>query len=392
MENYQQGKEIEKFTWVIESFSKKNTKKLRSKSFQVGGCKWQIHVHPIEKGVDYLSLYLKLGGSVPSLWSKYVYFSFALINHMNPQKSVVKETQQKFNSGYRSWGSKFVALNDFYDPKQGYLLNNVCIIEARICVSDVAFDTNIFNNNNNNGSSSSTHHSNHQTSNETLSRSTSTTTQDEDVNGRTTLQPDSDDVVLHYVPTAPPLLYPTIICDHEPLVVPLVTTTLSEILDVKSLAEEEQAFVPLLEEVCSWHPSLIQSQMKKSPKFIQWAFIALGQVLHFLKTTKVKDMDEKAFNKLHCLWEELQLFGFELSWLEPHVESALGMKGYLERVKTLKENVIGLEMEMKMLRAKMAVTEIDLELAKRDLAEVQMGFEDKDMDKELGYGYGYGYA
>ena len=48
------------------------------------------------------------------------------------------ETQQKFNGGYRSWGSFFVNLSDFYDSKQGYLLNDTCIIEAHVCFSDLS--------------------------------------------------------------------------------------------------------------------------------------------------------------------------------------------------------------------------------------------------------------
>ncbi|KAK7244718.1 hypothetical protein RIF29_39544 [Crotalaria pallida] len=131
-----------KFTWTIESFSKKNTKKLESKSFEVGGCKWRIYVHPITKGVDHLSLCLKVSGAIPSVrWRKFAYFKLVLINHIDSQKSIVRETQQKFNSGYRCWGSSFLNLSDFYDPNQGYLMKNICMIEARLTVSDDPFKT-----------------------------------------------------------------------------------------------------------------------------------------------------------------------------------------------------------------------------------------------------------
>ena len=291
-------------------------------------------------------------------------------------------------------------------------MNNVCIIEARISVSDVAF--NIPDNFTIFATPSSSNHSvaaqtgiehmhmQHQDqgtecSDETESSTTQESKWDQASQSESEFQPQEDLIgiqpsdetpspkIVHYVPTAPPL-YPSIY-DDGPKEVPLIT--LSEILDVNSLGPEEAAFVPLLEEVISWHPSLIQSQMKKSPKFIRWAFIALGQVLYFLKTMKVKNMDEDACNQLQCLWEELQLFGFNLTWLEPYVQSALDVKAYLERmeqVKNLKDNVVALEIEMKRLRTRLAVREVDLEVAMRDLAVVQMGFEERDMDAELGYG------
>ena len=50
-------------------------------------------MYPIGKGVDHLSLYLKVAGSLPPFgWTKYAYFSLALINHMDEQKSVVRGT------------------------------------------------------------------------------------------------------------------------------------------------------------------------------------------------------------------------------------------------------------------------------------------------------------
>lgn len=373
-------------------------------------------MHPIGKDEDHLSLCLKVAGSLPPFgWTKFAYFRLALINQMDSQKSIVRETQQKFNAGYRSWGSSFVHLSDFYNPNQGYLMKNICIIEAHVTVSDVAFNiqdnfTKIaapspsHNNDSKAGQTKKEHnqHTNTQLqddvtecSDETVSPTTQESKWDQASQTESELQPQEDfgtpseetpsPKPLYFVPTAPPL-YPYI-HDEGPKEVPLIF--LSEVLDIKSLGPEEAAFVPLLEEVCYWHPSLIESQMKKSPKYIHWAFIALGQVLYFLKTTKVKHMDEEACNHLQCLWEELQLFGFNLTWLEPYIQSALDVRAYFEKakeVKTLNDSVVALEIEMKKLRTKLAVTVIDLEVARRDLAEVLKGLEERDMNAELGFG------
>jgi hypothetical protein len=65
-----------------------------------------------------------------------------------------------------------------------------------------------------------------------------------------------------------------------------------------------------IEEVCSHHPSLNEPQPKRSRKFTDLAFAALGRVLYFLKTKKLNEMNEQACKDLHVLWEELEKFRF----------------------------------------------------------------------------------
>ncbi|OIW11411.1 hypothetical protein TanjilG_10729 [Lupinus angustifolius] len=116
---------------------------------------------------------------------------------------------------------------------------------------------------------------------------------------------------------------------------------------------------------------------------------ALGQVLHFLKTMKVKNMNKEACKHLECLWDEVQLFGFNLTWLEPYIESALNVEAYMEKaekVKNLKKHVVDLENELRILKTKLAVGEVVLDIARRDLEEVEKSFEEKDINAEMGYG------
>ncbi|KAI9090667.1 hypothetical protein K1719_028520 [Acacia pycnantha] len=405
MEN-QQGKDIfsNEFTWIIQDFSKNKTKKQRSKSFEAGGCKWRILVNPTAKGVEYLSLFLKVANSLPSFgWTRYVYFKLSLINQIDNEKSITKGTEQKFNAGHRSWGASILLLNDFYNTTKGYLVNDSCIIEAQVSVSDVAFKIQ------DNSTKITKHTQEEQAKTEEFteqledhqsiysSDGTPSFKSSDDYTWNQTIQKESEkqDIVGEtdetpnpkpscYEPTAPPL-YPCV--DESPVEIPL--TPLNDLIDYKNLKPEEVGFVLLLEDVCSWYPSLIESQKKRIPKFIHWAFIALGQVLYFLETTKAENMDESASNYLQGLWEEVQLFGFDLTWLEPHVQYALGMKDYLERaekVRKLKEEVVALENEMKKLRASLAVTEVDLNIERRHLREEEKGFEEKDVDAVLGCG------
>lgn len=152
-------------------------------------------------------------------------------------------------------------------------------------------------------------------------------------------------------------------------------------MDFRGLAKIEKAFFPLVDEVCSCHSSLIKCQMKQSPKFKEWAFTALGRVLHFLKTKKVQDMTDDVCAELELLWDELQAFKFDLAWLKPYVERALRVNKLVKRegqIQSLRKDVDDLKIEKKRLMAK-------LEVARRELEEAE-GVEKMDMDKELGYG------
>ena len=165
----------------------------------------------------------------------------------------------------------------------------------------------------------------------------------------------------------------------------------NELVDFMGLAKIDKDFVPLIEEVCSWHPKLIECQQKKSGTYNHWAFTALGRVLHFLKTRKAKDMTENACQQLQVLWEELETFRFDLAWLKPRVENALNMKNYtqrVERVKRLKDKVKASERKMESLSAELNVESVNLEVAKKELgkAKEEEDFEGRNLDTELGYG------
>ncbi|KAK7337360.1 hypothetical protein VNO77_17927 [Canavalia gladiata] len=400
---------LEKFTWNIEAFSKLKTKKLSSKAFKVGGYRWKIVLYPKGRSVEYLSLYMKVADSLPPYgWSRFAHFKLALINHVDTKRSIVKETQQKFNARNSAWGSpSFIPLREFHDPAQGYLVNDTCIIEVQIAVSKVAFNIpdnlvqSISTRNEPNGDQPRLTEvkikQQEMTPSEVTSSPSSTRDSQSDQVSEAEVQlihsADQEmgpsDVTpspkkVQFLPSAPPM-YPSLFNESKEVIL----THLSDLIDFNNLEPEEASFIPLLEEVCSWHPSLVENQ-RRSPRFILWAFIALGRVLHFLKTKTNRDMGEDdCMMHLQVLWEELQPFGFDLTWLEPHVQSALGAKAYLERkeyVENLRVNVATLEIEMKKLKAKLAVAKLDLEVARRDLAEVENGFEERNMDAELGYG------
>ncbi|KAJ7975933.1 Ubiquitin carboxyl-terminal hydrolase family protein [Quillaja saponaria] len=413
----------EKFIWTVKKLSK--SKKLSSKVFKIGGYPWQILLSP--KGVghvdDHLSLYLKLEDSVISPYrpiSFYAYFRLTLINQIDSNKSIVKDAQKQFSPRNSGWGSQcFMPLSDFFDTSKGYLVNDKCIIEAEIFISKVGplDDVQPQEIETPKKKDQEQEHSSVRTSAPIFEQShVDHQPIDDDHNwpGYPSLSEELKELPPIFVggyknfnslsqrekPSAPFLddgIYSSLSFEQVDFdsssgsssFKEMPSTPINELIDFKGLCQVERAFVPLLEEVCAWYPSLIKSQQKRSPKFVEWAFTALGRVLHFLKTTKGKEITEEMCEQLQVLWEELETFKFDLTWLEPHVESALSTMAYLERfgqVKELRDKVVSLEMHVKRLKAKVASVEVDLEVARRDLEKGEEGFEERDLETELGYG------
>ncbi|CAJ2632158.1 unnamed protein product [Trifolium pratense] len=100
---------------------------------------------------------------------------------------------------------------------------------------------------------------------------------------------------------------------------------------------------------------------------------ALGRVIYFLKTRKVKDMNEQACKELQVLWNELEKFKFDLSWLEPHVQSALGMKSFVEKA-----------IQVEKLKTELVAAEVNLDTERNLMKE--KGLKEVDLDSELGCG------
>ncbi|KAK7392746.1 hypothetical protein VNO78_21193 [Psophocarpus tetragonolobus] len=348
--------DFEKFSWKIEDFSKQNVIKLRSKPFKIRGCTWRIIVYPLRSDVNHFSVYLMVADSLrPYGWSRNTFFKLSLVNQKDKKKSISKETQQKFNGGHRSWGSFFLNLSDFYNSETGYLVKNTCIIEAHIFVSDLL-------------APKIKVHPNCSPTYDSLIGDQATESSSDD---RTTISPRTSGSS----------------GAAEGEAQGSNNLTLKELMDFGSLRPEEAVFIPLLEEVCIWRPNLIQCQRERTPRFRQWAFTSLGQVLHFLKTKKVKEMSEEDIKCLEGLWKELvKSSGFDLAWLESYVQSALNVKEHMEKankLKKLRDKVVSLEIKMKRLRGELASAETEFQVARKDLIEVRKEF--LEMDVTIGY-------
>ncbi|XP_050386993.1 uncharacterized protein LOC126803243 [Argentina anserina] len=402
MDDQQAGRELISmtYTWTIDNFSKLKSRKHYSDGFVIGGFKWRIVVYPKGTGGRQdLSMYLNVADAskLPSGWNRYAEFSLTVVNQFNSDKSITIDTQHQFCAKKSDWGfTSFMPLSELYDQNEGYIVDDICIVEAEVAVSKA--DIKILKDQEQELQSQSSDvdsvkFSDASTTHTSLSYEQMLALQDTVISDPVKvpslqIKPSSGQVLPYQEtdsPVGPPVVEES---DEAP------TTPIGEKINFRGLGNIDKAYVPLLEEVCSCHPSLISSQRKRSRMFSEWAFTALGRVLHFLNTTKVKDMMEDSCEHDPCehlqvLWEEVEAFRFDLSWLEPSVQSALGLNKFGERegvLQKLREDVDYLETEMKGLRERLAAAEIAQGVAKRDLAKAEESFGEANMNSKLGYG------
>eukprot|EP00256_Glycine_max_P031703 XP_006575933.1 ubiquitin carboxyl-terminal hydrolase 12 [Glycine max] len=246
---------FEKFTWRIRNFSTLDSKPLYSEEFFLDNHTWSILIYPKGNKVAYLSIYLDAGDpdDLPHGRRKYANFKLALVNQVHDKYNDIEETSQVFSASETNWGfTTFTPLNKLCDPSLGFIVNDTCIIQVQILANKSKHENQV----------------------------------DQSVNK---------------------IDYKIVERMDNPLPKEMISTSFGGLVDFRGLGKLEEDFVPLLEEVCSRYPSLIDSMQKRSQRFIEWAFTALGRVLHFLKTKNVmRDMDEDAYNHLQILWEELE--------------------------------------------------------------------------------------
>ncbi|CAJ2632168.1 unnamed protein product [Trifolium pratense] len=351
MEHQEPSTEIfEKFTWKIENFSRLKVNKIYSEPFIIGGYPWRILL--FSKGINnngYLSIFLEAFKTayMSEGWSRDVKFKLLLFNQLDSNMTITKESNDDFNANEVDWGFKsFMTLTEFCE--KGFLEKDTCIVGAEVFVCKSTLEEPV-----------------NQASNLTVSEATGSQ------NGEVEVIMPNPEVQDPKLETISPV---STHIDAE-----LFSPTIEELMDFSTIGQ--------LEEACTDTPPLIERLSKRSRHFNYFAFAALGRIIYFLKTRKVKDMNEQACKDLQVLWDELKKFRFDVSWLEPHVQYALGMKSYVEKafeIEKLKKNVAALELETERLKAKLVAAEVNIDIEK-DLLKAK-GFEERDLDSELGCG------
>ncbi|KAF3325363.1 Ubiquitin carboxyl-terminal hydrolase 13 [Carex littledalei] len=139
------------FRWYIDDFSKLSRPIALSKPFQIAGYTWKLRLEP-ESIVSkhFIGLYLimenKTGSKLPPSSGVMVQATFYIKRQslgILADGSLRNKSRDpyQYKLGYNftpsstSWGTrKFIRLQDFKYPSNGYLINGACTIEASVCI------------------------------------------------------------------------------------------------------------------------------------------------------------------------------------------------------------------------------------------------------------------
>ncbi|KAH9687492.1 TRAF-like family protein [Citrus sinensis] len=130
-----------KYVWKVENFSKLDKGRQESQVFCAGNHKWKIKLYPagIDIGAaDHLSLFLALGDSTVESVKVYAEFTLRILDQLGAKH---KSFQDKywFHTPKSSWGwPRFVSLSKLNDPETGFLVDDVCVVEAEVTVLGIS--------------------------------------------------------------------------------------------------------------------------------------------------------------------------------------------------------------------------------------------------------------
>ncbi|XP_047042713.1 probable inactive serine/threonine-protein kinase fnkC [Lolium rigidum] len=128
----------EVYTWNIEDFFALENPSF-SPEFELSGHKWSIKIYPSgdDMNGNYLSLYLvmKVPDTLHKNSAKLIESSMSIKNLGTGKDFTTGKGREEYSKNFDSWGwDKFISLEDFIDPANGYLVKAKCCIEVELAV------------------------------------------------------------------------------------------------------------------------------------------------------------------------------------------------------------------------------------------------------------------
>ncbi|XP_008793966.2 uncharacterized protein LOC103710127 [Phoenix dactylifera] len=137
-----------KFTWRIENFTRlKDLLKKRkitglcvkSRRFQIGNRDCRLIVYPRGQSQPpcHLSVFLEVTDSrnTASDWSCFVSHRLSVVNQKMEEKSVTKESQNRYSKAAKDWGwREFVTLTSLFDQDAGFLVQDTVVFSAEVLI------------------------------------------------------------------------------------------------------------------------------------------------------------------------------------------------------------------------------------------------------------------
>nr|XP_004494356.1 uncharacterized protein LOC101507267 isoform X1 [Cicer arietinum] len=133
------------YTLKIKSFSllsKDSIEKCVSEEFQTGDYKWTLTIYPTGNtkgdGQGHVSIYLELMDptSLPIDWEVNAIINFSAYNFMEDEYVTTQDASvRRFHVLKTEWGiPKFINLDTFKDPSNGYLVGDTCVFGVEVFV------------------------------------------------------------------------------------------------------------------------------------------------------------------------------------------------------------------------------------------------------------------
>ncbi|KAG6706531.1 hypothetical protein I3842_07G226200 [Carya illinoinensis] len=137
-----------KFTWKIENFTrlKDLLKKrkitglcIKSRRFQIGNRDCRLIVYPRGQSQPpcHLSVFLEVTDSrnTSNDWSCFVSHRLSVVNQKMEEKSVTKESQNRYSKAAKDWGwREFVTLTSLFDQDSGFLVQDTVVFSAEVLI------------------------------------------------------------------------------------------------------------------------------------------------------------------------------------------------------------------------------------------------------------------
>ncbi|XP_062222774.1 uncharacterized protein LOC133921772 [Phragmites australis] len=137
-----------KFVWRIECFTrlKELLKKrkisglcIKSRRFQVGNRDCRLIVYPRGQSQPpcHLSVFLEVTDprNTTSEWSCFVSHRLSVINQKVEEKSIMKESQNRYSKSAKDWGwREFVTLTSLFDQDAGFLVQDTVVFSAEVLI------------------------------------------------------------------------------------------------------------------------------------------------------------------------------------------------------------------------------------------------------------------
>ncbi|KAM1313310.1 uncharacterized protein LOC126604096 [Malus sylvestris] len=137
-----------KFNWRIENFTrlKDLLKKrkitglcIKSRRFQIGNRDCRLIVYPRGQSQPpcHLSVFLEVtdARNTSSDWSCFVSHRLSVVNQRMEEKSVTKESQNRYSKAAKDWGwREFVTLTSLFDQDSGFLVQDTVVFSAEVLI------------------------------------------------------------------------------------------------------------------------------------------------------------------------------------------------------------------------------------------------------------------